>query len=213
MPNRAKEKEPKPTLRDWLIVAATLLAAAAAGGSFWTAVRQERATFTTNLYTKELDAFANLRAEANKFELMANGISVYVHDLQSIKPDASYAADDTKLYINLLREQLDKRDQVFALTQAIYTVQLVSPAEVSDRLDVLEAQVDPIRNAMFELGNNLERITSYPQNTAALTNEITNGMRKFRSINDSIFECSRIFLRLGEFVPNNVMSKCPKDRQ
>lgn len=199
------------SVSDWLMVAATFLAAAAAAGSLWTALRQEHATFTSNLYAKEIEAFADLRVQATEFEQAVNASLTDIKYLREIKPEDAYAKYNTDLYGERLRSNFSYHDKLLSLTRAVYVVYMIAPQEIDDLVNSLGVEIDPIRNSMFILSNNVDRITTDPENTQQQTKIMTDHIVKFSQIEDHIFWCVRNFLGRGEFLPADVISSCPAE--
>ena len=121
-------------LSDWLMVAVTAFAALAAGGSFWAALRQEQATFTNTLYTKQVDSLGTVFADATRLE----------REIQS-----SFAMTDREQLVQsflrenipaVLRNTLNSMDSRIAsishdFESAKKTASLVLPTILSERLD------------------------------------------------------------------------------
>jgi hypothetical protein len=139
------------------ILAATWLAAIAAGLSSVAAFRQEKATFTNSLYTKQVDTFGSLLAKADN-------VSQYLHELNGSTQHNSEERvktflneDIAKFFFRVREVNKTIGPLIDDFDQTENQVLLVTPEPMRQQVFRLKQKVDNFRNETKAIGDFLEK--------------------------------------------------------
>ncbi len=222
---RKWKDERKPGSESVAILAATWLAAIAAGLSSVAAFRQEKATFTNSLYTKQVDTFASLLSKADNLRKYLDILSARtLHNTE--KTVASFSDAEIVTFFTQVRDA-DRliSPLVEELDQIANQVFLVTPDPMQRQVHRLKQQFDNFRNQTKDISDLLEKEKAafehkrYPSNLRAVFQDISRRLdytdSLFLILEKEIDRCAFGLFVEGRFLSVSSLRDCtltfPKD--
>lgn len=170
---------------------ATIAAAVAAFLAVMAAVWQERATFASTLFTKQVDVLASAEIKTQVFETMMWKLEVFTVPT----PRTNIAQEDARNVYSSVRE----------LETALKTLEFVYPKTASEKIAAANAALHHLEITtalMLTPASNSSRDgrTDYK--------EIESALREIKGVLGSVEDCSKPYFRQGKHVGDAEFKAC-----